>query len=108
MSVTEHITARINSNLLSWLKGMAKQKNCSVNDLIKESILFYKQHSETPENMQFSNLIHTQGAKAAIMTFRLLEKFIHKTQNDSKEIVDAAGELGLKDISKWKLVTNNS
>lgn len=108
MSVAEHITARIDSDLVLWLKDLAKQKNCSVNDLLKESILLYKQHCETPENMQFSNLIHTQGAKAAIMTFRLLEKFIHKTEKSSKEIVTEASELGFKDLAKWKIANSTS
>jgi hypothetical protein len=86
---------------------MAEQKNCSMSDLIKESILLYKQHCEIPENMQFSNLIHTQGAKAAIMTYRLLEMFIHKTEECSKEIVAEAGKQGLTDLAKWKIVNND-
>lgn len=105
---TQHITARMDENLVTWLKDLAEQKGCSLSDLLKESLLIYKQYCEIPENMRFSNLIHTQGAKAAIMTYRLLEKFIHKTEQSSKEIVDEAGELGLKDIAKWKTVINNS
>lgn len=107
MSVTEHISARIDSNLVEWIKDIAEQKNCSLSDIIKESILLYKQHCETPENMRFSNLIHTQGAKAAMMTFRLLENFIHKTENASKEIIAEAGALGFKDIAKWKIANSD-
>lgn len=105
---TQHITARMDEDLVSWLKDVAEQKNCSLSDLLKESVLLYKQHYETPENMRFSNLIHTQGAKAAMMTYRLLERFIHATEKEiSKEIVGAAGEIGFKDIAKWKIVINN-
>ncbi len=107
MSATESIAARIDGDLVAWLKDMAEQKNCTVNDLLKECILLYKQHSEIPENMQFSNLLHVQGAKASIMTYRLLEKFIYKTEKVSKEIIVEAGNQGLKEIDKWKIANNN-
>ena len=109
MSDSGVIATRLDSDLFAWLKGMAKQKNCSLSDLVKESVLFYKQHCETPENMRFSNLINIQGAKAAMMTYRLLERFIHITEKEvGKEIVDTAGEIGFKDIAKWKIVINNA
>ena len=105
---TQHITARMDEDLVLWLKEMAEQKSCSLSDLLKESVLLYKQHCETPENMRFSNLIHTQGAKAAMMTYRLLERFIHKSEIVSKETVNEAGDIGLKDIAKWKIPNSNS
>ena len=103
MASTAPITARVDESLANWLKEHAEQKNCSVNDLIKESIFLYKQLYCAPDNMKFSNLLQVQGAKAAIMTYRLLEQFIRTTEEHGKEIIVAAGNHGLQEISKWKV-----
>ena len=103
MANTELITARLDIFLANWLKDHAEQKNCTLNDLIKECILLYKQLQQIPDNMQFSSLLEIQGAKAAIMTYRLLERFIRTTQQQGKEIVVAAGNHALKEIYQWKI-----
>jgi hypothetical protein len=108
MTTTEIITTRISEYLSNWLKKHAEQKNCSVNDLIKECILAYKQLQEVPDSMRFSNLLEVHGAKAAIMTYRLLEVFIRTTQEQGKEIVVTAANHGLEEISKWKINNGNS
>ena len=55
--------------------------------------------------MQHSNsqLLHIQGSKAAIMSYRLLERLIQKTEPDAQEIINEAGIQGLKEIAQWKL-----
>ena len=35
---TQHITARMDEDLVLWLKGMAEQKSCSLSDLLKELV----------------------------------------------------------------------
>lgn len=105
MTNTEQISARIDPDLAVWLKEEARKQNCSLNDLIKEGLVFFKdsRSNDVPENMQFSDLLHTQASKAAIMTYRLLEKLIQKTEQNSKEIIAEAGIQGLKEIAGWRL-----
>jgi hypothetical protein len=105
MANNEPISARIDPALATWLKEEARKRNCSLNDLIKEALLFFKENqaNDLRENMRFSDLLHVQASKAAIMTYRLLESLVQKTQSDSKEIITKAGMAGLKEIAEWKL-----
>jgi hypothetical protein len=73
--------------------------------IVKAGIAGLKENQtdSLPENMRFSDLLHVQASKAAIMTYRLLENLIQKTQGDGKEIIVKAGIAGLKEIAEWKL-----
>lgn len=103
MSEKEMIGVRIDSELSAWLKEKATSNNCKVSDLIREAILVFKQAETISEDMRFSDLINTKGAKAALMSYRLLEKFVQQISDNGKQIVLAASEQSMQDFAKWKV-----
>ena len=103
----ESITVRLDRELYQWLKQTAAIKKCKISDLVRESIIKMKEAENIPNDMQYSNLLEIHAAKATIMTYRLLEKFIKKTEEQGEEIVVAAGNNALQEISKWKINNNN-
>jgi len=99
---TESITIRLDRDLYKWLKQTAAIKKCKISDLVRESIIKIREYEDVPSDMQFSKLLEVHGAKAAVMTYRLLEKFIKSTAEQGEEMVVAAGKQGLQEIAKWK------
>lgn len=99
---TESITIRLDRELYKWLKQTSAIRKCKISDLVRESIIKMKEYKDVPTEMQFSKLLEVHGAKAAVMTYRLLERFIKATEEQGEEIVIAAGKQGLQEISKWK------
>lgn len=102
----ESITIRLDRELYQWIKQTAVIKKCKISDLVRESIIKMKEAENIPNDMQYSNLLEIHAAKATIMTYRLLEKFIKKTEAQGEEIVVAAGNNALQEISKWKINNN--
>jgi len=103
----ESITIRLDRELYKWLKQTAAIRKYKISDLVRESIIKMKEYENVPNDMQFSKLLKIHGAKAAVMTYRLLEKFIKTNEQKGDEIVVAAGKQGLQEISKWKIEPAN-
>ena len=102
MSKSKVIGTRVDSEISNWLREKALAKNCTINDVVREAILTYKQFEELPARMQFSELILTQGAKSAMMAYRLLEKFVH-TLDDGKKLVLSATEFTKAEFEEFKI-----
>ena len=107
-SQNESVTIRLDQELYEWLKQTAVIKNCKISDLIRESIVKMKKYQNVPNDMQFSDLLDIHAAKASVMTYRLLEKFIRTTQEQGDAIIVAAGNICLKEISNWKIDPANN
>jgi len=105
MSKTEVITARVDGELSSWLREKALAKKCKINDVIKEAILAYKQLEDLPGNLQFSDSILTQGAKAAMVVSRLLINFMGTVEGGDK-LVASAIEFAKTDFELHRIKTS--
>lgn len=99
----DSITIRLDKELSDWLKQKAITKNCKVSDLVRESILKYKEMEIIPDDLVFLPSLHVKGSKAALMTYRLLERLTHELIENGGEVIEAARECSQHDIEKCKI-----
>ena len=103
---TDVVTARIDKKLATWLREKAVSENCKINDVIKDAILAYKQFDELPKNMQFSELMLMQGAKSAMMAYRLLARFVVQAPNGGEGMVRAAFDFTNTEFEQFRINTH--
>lgn len=99
------ITIRLNAELLDWLKRKSKSNLTNINNVIRDALLLYKEFDSVPKEMQFSNLLHIQGAKAAMITFRLLKKYISDTHEGGEELVNFTLNNIKKEFDEYRIDT---
>ena len=107
MTENNVITVRLDGKTNSWVKEKASSKNCKVSDIIREAVLAHKEFEELPANMQFSNLMLMQGAKSAMMAYRLLARFVAQTARGGGDIVRTAFNFTNTEFEQFRLGTNN-
>ncbi len=108
MAENNVVTTRLDSNLNSWLKEKANSKNCKVSEIIRDAILTYKNFEELPANMQFSELMLMQGAKSAMMAYRLLARFVAQTTKSGDEIVRTAFDFTNTEFEQFRIMPTNT
>jgi hypothetical protein len=96
---------RLNEELTNWINDKSRQNKCSVSEIICDAIILAKKLDEIPEDVRFSQLLHVQASKAAIITCRLLEKFIQlqNAEVEPREIIASALKVGKEEINALKI-----
>lgn len=99
---------RVDNELSEWIKNKANATDCSISDVIKNAILIYKKFEELPANMQFSELMLMQGAKSAMMAYRLLARFVAQTAKSGDEIVRTAFDFTNTEFEQFRIMPTNT
>ena len=105
MNENNVVSTRVNNELFACLDQQSAFTNRKISDLLRDAILLYKQQTELPEKMRFTNGFHIKADKTSILTYRLLESFIKNTQADVATVFNNARELAKRDFDAFRDVT---
>jgi predicted transcriptional regulator len=100
----ESITVRVEPELAEWLRQNATAKNCKISDIIREAIIQFKNTTSISGEAVFSAGLNIKGARASVMTYRLLEKLVYELVENSNELIDAASNQAKEEIQKFKVI----
>jgi Arc/MetJ-type ribon-helix-helix transcriptional regulator len=108
MADNDIITARLGEELTNWLKQKVKKEGNTVSEMVKKAVKLLKEMEDIPEDMRFSPMLQVQGAKASILTFRLIEKLAPKLIDDEKDLENLLTKMeksSRKDIEEYRIST---